>query len=151
MEKNRLKIEIVAGIFMLAGIICVSYLAINLGSLSMFGRDQYQVIARFTSASGLRTGAYVEAAGVRVGIIDSIVFEPDDYLATVTMSIDNNVPIQEDAVASIRTAGIIGDKFIKITPGGSEDILTSGMEIIETEPSINLEELISKYIFESGK
>jgi len=60
------------------------------------------------------------------------------------------VPISEDAVASIRTAGIIGDKFVKITPGGAEDMLTAGMEIVETEPSINLEELISKYIFESG-
>jgi len=70
-------------------------------------------------------------------------------LSVVTMDIDNGVIISEDAIASVRTSGIIGDKFIKITPGGSEVVLTEGMEIYETEPSINLEELISKYIFES--
>ena len=67
------------------------------------------------------------------------------------MDIDKNIKISEDAIASIRTAGIIGDKFIKISQGGADDYLEPGMEILETEPSINLEELISKYIFESGK
>jgi len=85
----------------------------------------------------------------RVGLVDKIEFDPDDYLAVVTMGIDNYVHIQEDAIASIRTAGIIGDKYIKITPGGLE-YLEPGGEITETEPSINLEELISKYVFESG-
>jgi phospholipid/cholesterol/gamma-HCH transport system substrate-binding protein len=80
--------------------------------------------ARFTSASGLRSGAYIEAAGVRVGTIDSIVFDPEEYLAIVYMAIDKDVLVQEDAVASIRTAGIIGDKFIKITPGGRRSTVT---------------------------
>jgi phospholipid/cholesterol/gamma-HCH transport system substrate-binding protein len=151
MAEQRLKVEVTVGLFLLLGLICVSWLAIRLGDISMFDRDQYQVIARFTSASGLRQGAYVEAGGVRVGIVDSIGFDSERYLAVVTMSIDRSVPISEDAMASIRTAGIIGDKFVKITPGGAEETLTSGMEILETEPSISLEELISKYIFESGK
>jgi phospholipid/cholesterol/gamma-HCH transport system substrate-binding protein len=151
MPEQRTKTEIIVGLFLLLGLVCVSWLAIRLGDISMFGKDQYQVVARFTSASGLRRGAYVEAGGVRVGIVDSIGFDAEQYLAVVTMSIDRGVPISEDAVASIRTAGIIGDKFVKITPGGAEEVLTAGMEIIETEPSINLEELISKYIFESGK
>ena len=134
---------------MVLGLIAISFVAIKLGDISMLGNDQYQLTASFTSASGLRSGAYVEAAGVRVGDIDNIVFDTNDYYAVVTMNIDNGVNISEDAVASVRTAGIIGDKFIKITPGGSEVTLQAGMEIIETEPSINLEELISKYIFES--
>lgn len=150
MDKKTLKIEVLVGLFMLVGAICISFIAIKIGGISLFDRSQYQVIAKFTSASGLRNGAYVEAAGVRVGLVESVVFDPEDYLAVVTLSIDKNVPIQEDALASIRTAGIIGDKFIKITPGGSDVNLTEGEEIIETEPSINLEELISKYIFESG-
>jgi phospholipid/cholesterol/gamma-HCH transport system substrate-binding protein len=150
MNDKRSRIEISVGIFMIIGLIAISFIAIKLGDLSMLGTDQYQLVARFTSASGLRSGAYVEAAGVRVGDIDSIVFDTDQYHAVVTININNGVTISDDAVASVRTAGIIGDKFIKITPGGSGEFLQEGMEILETEPSINLEELISKYIFESN-
>jgi phospholipid/cholesterol/gamma-HCH transport system substrate-binding protein len=150
MSDKQSKIEFGVGVFMVLGLIAISFIAIRLGDLSMFGKDQYEVIARFTSASGLRTGAHVEAAGVRVGEIDSIVFDTDEYYAIVTLNIDNGVMISEDAIASVRTAGIIGDKFVKLTAGGSDVYLTEGMEIYETEPSINLEELISKYIFESG-
>lgn len=146
-EKN---IQVTVGAFMIVGLISLSYLAIKLGDLNLMGGDRYHVIAKFTSASGLNTGAYVEAAGVRVGLVDSIEFDPEDYLAVVTLAIDEGVPIHEDAIASIRTAGIIGDKYVKITPGGL-DYLEPGGEIFETEPSINLEELISKYVFESGE
>ncbi|MBT7951733.1 MAG: outer membrane lipid asymmetry maintenance protein MlaD [Gammaproteobacteria bacterium] len=150
MADKQTKIEIAVGIFMLVGLACISYIAVQLGDLQVLGQKSYIVNARFTSASGLRSGAYIEAAGVRIGTIDSIVFDPDLYQAIVYMAIDEDVPIHEDAVASIRTAGIIGDKFIKITPGGGE-YLNEGEEIFETEPSINLEELISKYIFETEK
>ncbi len=149
MTDKRTKIEISVGVFMVIGLIAISFIAIKLGDLSLIGKNQYQVVARFTSASGLRTGAYVEAAGVRIGDVDSIVFDTDEYHAVVTLNINNGVTITDDAIASIRTAGIIGDKFVKITPGGSGDFLQDGMEIVDTEPSINLEELISKYIFES--
>ena len=150
MSEKQSKIEIGVGIFMIIALVAISFIAIRLGDLSIFGTDQYQVIAKFTSASGLRTGAYVEAAGVRVGEVDNIAFDTDDYYAVVTLNIDNGVTISEDSIASIRTSGIIGDKFIKLTAGGLDIYLTDGMEIYETEPSINLEELISKYIFESG-
>lgn len=150
MADKRSRIEISVGIFMIIGLIAVSFIAIKLGDLTMLGKDQYQLVARFTSASGLRSGAHVEAAGVRVGDIDSIEFDTDEYYAVVTININNGVTVSDDAVASVRTAGIIGDKFIKITPGGSGEYLTPGMEILETEPSINLEELISKYIFENN-
>ncbi len=149
MTDKRSRVEISVGIFMIIGLIAISFVAIKLGEFNMLGKDQYQLIAKFTSASGLRSGAYVEAAGVRVGDIDRIEFDTSEYYAVVTMNIDNGVTISDDAIASVRTAGIIGDKFIKITAGGSEEMLQAGMEIVETEPSINLEELISKYIFES--
>ena len=151
MEDNRSKTAIAAGVFMLIGLLCVAYLAVRPGDVNLFPRKQYLVSARFTSASGLREGAYVEAGGVRVGNVAGIRFDRDKYVAVVTMAIDDGVPISRDAVASIRTAGIIGDKFVKISPGGDDQTLTSGMEFKETEPSINLEELISKYIFEGGK
>ncbi len=150
MADKQTKIEIIVGFFMLIGLGCIFYIAIQLGDLQVLGQKSYPIEARFTSASGLRTGAYIEAAGVRIGTVDSIEFDAEDYLAIVILAIHNDVPIHEDAIASIRTAGIIGDKFIKITPGGGE-YLQPGEEIFETEPSINLEELISKYIFETDK
>ena len=150
MVDKQTKIEIIVGFFMLIGLASISYIAIQLGDLQILGQKSYIINARFTSASGLRTGAFIEAAGVRVGTVDSIEFDAEDYLAIVNLAIDIDVPVHEDAIASIRTAGIIGDKFIKITPGGGE-YLQPGEEIFETEPSINLEELISKYIFETDK
>ena len=150
MSEKQKKVEASVGIFMIIGLIAISFIVIKLGNISIFGQDQYQVIAKFTSASGLRTGAYVEAAGVRVGEISSIEFDTEDYYAIVTMNINDGVKISEDSIASVRTAGIIIDKFIKLTPGGLDIYLEDRAEIYETEPSINLEELISKYIFESG-
>ena len=150
MSERQYKPEIIVGLFLLLGLSAVSYLSVRLGEVSLLAKDRYPVIARFTSASGLRTGTHVEAGGVRVGTVEKIEFDPETYLAVVTLGINRSVPISSDAIASIRTAGIIGDKFVKITPGGAEDMLAPGMEIRETEPSINLEELISKYIFESG-
>ena len=142
--------ELLVGIFMLAGIIAISFLALRLGDVGLFNNDEYVIKAKFTSASGLREGAYVEIAGVTVGKVKKIEFDTENYLADVSISIPKEILIPDDSIASIRTAGIIGDKFIKISAGGSEDMVEAGMEIIETEPSINLEELISKYIFESG-
>jgi phospholipid/cholesterol/gamma-HCH transport system substrate-binding protein len=143
--------EILVGIFMLAGIIAISFLALRMGDVGVFNNDQYIIKARFTSASGLKEGAYVEMAGVTVGKVNKIIFNPETYLADVDISLQTNINVPDDSIASIRTSGIIGDKFIKISPGGSETYIEADMEIIETEPSINLEELISKYIFESGK
>ena len=145
------KTEIIVGIFMAAGLFSLGYLAIHMGDVDLFQGNKYTLQAKFTSVSGLKTGSWVEAAGVRVGKVSNITFDTENYLAVVTMEINDGVKVYEDATASIRTAGIIGDKFVKISAGGSENYLEPGMEIYETEPSINLEELISKYIFESGK
>jgi phospholipid/cholesterol/gamma-HCH transport system substrate-binding protein len=142
--------ELLVGIFMLIGIIAITFLALRMGDINLFNNDEYVINAKFTSASGLREGAYVEMAGVTVGKVKRIKFDPESYLAIVSMSLPKTILIPDDSIASIRTAGIIGDKFIKISAGGSEDYVEDGMEIIETEPSINLEELISKYIFESN-
>ncbi len=141
--------ELLVGIFMLVGIISITFLALRMGDLGLFNSDEYVIQAKFTSASGLREGAYVEMAGVTVGKVKTIKFDPESYLAEVNISLPKTINVPDDSIASIRTAGIIGDKFIKISAGGSDDYVEAGMEIMETEPSINLEELISKYIFES--
>ncbi len=146
---KRLNIEMAVGLFLIVGLICFSYLAIKLGDVGVFDDESYSVKARFISVSGLKEGAAVELAGVKVGNVSAIRLNPQEYEAEVELAIDEGVRLQEDIIASIRTQGIIGDKFIKITPGGADEYLTDGMEIEDTESAIMLEELISKYIFES--
>ena len=143
--------EILVGIFLLIGIIAITFLALRIGDFQLLNNQQYIIKAEFTSASGLKKGAHVEIAGVSVGKVTNIIFNPETYLAEVHIAIENSIQIPDDSIASIRTSGIIGDKFLKISPGGSDNIIEPNMIISETEPSINLEELISKYIFESGK
>ena len=145
---KKMNLEMIVGLFLLAGFACFSYLAIKMGDIRMFRNETYAVTARFTSISGLREGSVVELAGVNVGKVSRIELDPGEYEAVVHLDIDKAVELQDDSIASIRTAGIIGDKFIKLTPGGSDIILGAGDEIEETESSISLEELVSKYIFE---
>ena len=148
---KNMNLEMIVGLFLLAGFACFSYLAIKMGDIKMFHNETYDVTARFTSISGLKKGSVVELAGVNVGKVSRIELDPSDYEAVVHLDVDKTVKLQDDAIASVRTAGIIGDKFIKLTPGGSDTILGSGDEIEETESSISLEELVSKYIFEGKK
>jgi phospholipid/cholesterol/gamma-HCH transport system substrate-binding protein len=133
---------------MIAGFLCFAWLSIQLGDIDVFGPKTYSVTAKFGSVSGLKSGAIVEIAGVQVGKVTDISFDPDDYEAKVVMSINQGVVLQDDSIASVRTAGIIGDRYIDISPGGSEELLGDGGRIFETESAINLEELVSKYIFE---
>ena len=146
---KRTNLELTVGLFLILGIACFSYLAIVLGDVAIFDDDTYMLRARFQSSSGLKEGSPVEIAGVAVGKVTEIRFDPEEYLSVVELAVPRDVKIQEDATASIRSTGIIGSKFVKISPGGSDDYLEAGMEILETESSVSIEELISKYIFES--
>jgi phospholipid/cholesterol/gamma-HCH transport system substrate-binding protein len=147
-EKSSLELSV--GLFLVVGLLSLTYLAVKLGDVGIFSDDSYSLNARFISSSGLIEGAFVEVGGVRVGTVQDIKVDYASYESIVEMSLDPSIKLQDDAIASIRTSGIIGDKFVKIAPGGSETYLEPGGEIIETESSISLEELISKYIFESG-
>lgn len=143
---RKINIETGVGIFLIFGLLCLGYLSVKLGDLNMFGSDQYSVKARFANVSGLKEGAGVEVAGVSIGKVSKI--HLDDYEALVELLIDPGVKLQEDAIASIRTQGIIGDKYVKIKIGGSDNFIGNGDELLETESAIELEELVSKYIFE---
>jgi phospholipid/cholesterol/gamma-HCH transport system substrate-binding protein len=144
-----MNVEMVVGVFLLAGFISFSWLAVKMGDINPFENETYPVTARFTSISGLKEGSTIELAGVIVGKVNTIELDTGDYEAVVHLDVDKTVELQDDTIASIRTSGIIGDKYIKLTPGGSDIILEAGDEIEETEPSISLEELVSKYIFDS--
>lgn len=145
---KKLSTEFIVGLFLLTGIAAVMYLSIVVSGVAGFGSDGYRLKAIFENSSGLKRGAIIEIAGVKVGQVKSIVLDPETQESVVWLEIDQAVEVQDDAVASIRTAGIIGDKFVKITVGGG-DLLDDGDEIIETEPSISIEELVSKYIFDT--
>jgi phospholipid/cholesterol/gamma-HCH transport system substrate-binding protein len=138
-------IEVAVGLFMLAGILALGYLSIRLGQVDLFGAKAYTVFADFPTVGGLKTGATVEIAGVRVGRVDSIRLK--DFQARVAMHIEQGVPIQTDAIASIKTKGLIGEKFVQISPGGSDKLVPPEGRISEVEAPVDIEELISKYVF----
>ena len=146
---KRFDIEYAVGLFMIAGLLSIFWLVTELGGVAAVGNENYTLRARFVSASGLKPGADVELAGVVVGQVTRVSYIADDYEAEVELAITKDAILQDDAIASIRSTGIIGGKFLKITPGGSDIILVENDEIRETESSVNFEELLSKYIFSS--
>jgi phospholipid/cholesterol/gamma-HCH transport system substrate-binding protein len=142
---KRFNVELFVGLFLIAGFLSFLYLAIRLGEVEIFSTGDYTVKARFASVSGLKLAAVVEIAGVPVGKVKSISL--DKGQAVVEMQISSKLKLPEDSIASIRTMGIIGDKYIKISLGGSDNDIHPGGWITETESSVDLEEILSKYIF----
>jgi phospholipid/cholesterol/gamma-HCH transport system substrate-binding protein len=146
---KKFSLETSVGIFVLIGILCIGYLAVKLGKMEWMGNNNYGVTAVFETVSGLKTGAQVEMAGVPIGQVDSITLDQNRQAALVRFKIKNGVVLTDDVIASVKTSGLIGDKFIKITPGGSDEILKNGDSIVETESALDIEDLISKYAFGS--
>jgi len=142
MEKT--KMELVVGLFVLIGIVCLGYLSIKLGKLEVIGGGLYEIEAQFTSASGLKPGATVEIAGVEVGRVKAIGLKEDR--AIVKLGIDKDTKLYTDTIASIKTRGIIGEKFLALSPGGGGDPLKAGDMIRDTESGLDLEELVSQYV-----
>lgn len=140
-------LELGVGVFVLLGIICVGYLTIRLGEIEVLGDKTYMLNARFKSVTGLRAGAQVEIAGVQVGQVDSIALDPKDQVAMVRLKIKEAIVLGDDVIASVKTAGLLGDKYILLSPGGSDKILKPGDMIIETEPVLDIEGLIGKFAF----
>lgn len=144
---NNAKLEFTVGVFMLIGILCLGYLSIKLGKMELIGGNNFRVIARFDSVSGLKPGARVELAGVEIGSVERIgLSNASGDQAEVTLRIREGIKVGDDVIASVRTSGIIGDKFIKLKPGGSDQFLKEGGRIRETESAIDIEELVSKFI-----
>lgn len=142
---NRRGVEIIVGAFVLAGVVCLAHLSIGLARREVVRGRGYTVKAVFSDVGGLRTGAAVTVAGVEVGRVSRI--ELRDYQGAVSMYIDGSVKLQSDSIASIRTRGLIGEKLIAISPGGEDETLADGGSIVETEPAVDLEQLISKFVF----
>jgi len=142
---DRSRVNVAVGIFVVLGILALGYLSIKLGRVSFFGNAGYAVTVDFPGTGGLKTGSAVEIAGVEIGRVESIALV--DYQARVTLRIQPRVQLQDDAIASIKTKGLIGEKYVRISPGASEKLIGPGGKIREVEAPVDLEELISKYIF----
>jgi phospholipid/cholesterol/gamma-HCH transport system substrate-binding protein len=142
---KKIDLELAVGLFIIAGILCLGYLSVKLGKMEIMGERGYEIYGVFSNIGGLKVGSSVEIAGVNVGRVKSIVL--NDYQARVVFNFPEGLTIQEDAIASIKTRGLIGEKYIEITPGGSEKVIKPGGRIRETQPAVDMEELISKFVF----
>ena len=141
----KFDLELYVGLFILAGILCLGYLSVKLARLELIGTEEYEIYAVFDDIGGLKKGASVMIAGVVVGKVTSVNME--NYEARVKMSLPIRIKVQDDAIASIKTKGMIGEKFISIIPGGSDLFIKPGGRLTETQSSIDVEELISNYVF----
>jgi len=140
--------EITVGVFVFLGLLAIGWLAIIVGKVGGLGQSGYVLTANFDDAGGVRSGGDIMMAGVVIGRVDSVHLKDNDH-ASIILRINDGIQITEDAFASVRTKGIIGDRYIRVTQGSEETFLEAGSEIEETESAINIEDLISKYIFSS--
>src|SRR3972149_8315186 len=131
---KKFDVEIAVGIFVFLGILCMAYISVKLGKINLIGNDYYPVKAVFSTVKGLKKDTVVEIAGVEVGKVDTIKLV--NYEAVVTLLIREDIELQEDAIASIRTKGLLGEKYVEIAPGGSDVLIQPGATLHDTEPPI---------------
>jgi phospholipid/cholesterol/gamma-HCH transport system substrate-binding protein len=143
MERSRVNIAV--GIFLIVGALALGYLSVKLGRVSFLGGSGYALTVDFPSVGGLKAGSAVEIAGVEIGRVEAIGLA--DYQARVRLRVNQGIKLQEDSIASIKTKGLIGEKYIRISPGGSDKIIPPNGRIREVEAPVDFEELLSKYIF----
>jgi phospholipid/cholesterol/gamma-HCH transport system substrate-binding protein len=146
---KQTRLELFVGIFVLLGLAAVAYLTMKLGSGSLVGGNTYLIEARFSNAGGLHSGSSVLVAGVTVGRVEGVRIDPADYSAIATLRIATELRLPTDSMASIRTSGLIGDKYVFLSPGADDTYLKPGTRITMTESSVDLESLIGKMAFGS--
>lgn len=143
--------ETIVGLFILAGFAALCYLALQLGEIELFSSSRKYIIeAEFDNVSGVKAGAAVQVSGVVVGSVDSLRLNEDSY-AVLSLKLDKGIEVPVDSIASVKSQGIIGDKYIQISLGGDEQMLAAGEGITETESAVDIESLISKFAFGSAK
>ena len=143
--------ETVAGIFVIIGLLSVAYMTVKLGDVSLLSDDTYFLSARFNSVSGLRIGNPVQMHGMEIGRIAGFTMDQENQVAVVELKLKNGIKVYDDAIASIKTAGLIGDRYISIDPGGAGDLLKAGDTISDTESPVEIGDLIRKYAFGDAK
>lgn len=144
MPKRTFSMEFFVGLFTMIGVAAAGYLAVGLGELELLGSDRYHIYAEFDNVSGLQSGASVEIAGVPIGDVSEI--NLSDPVARVTLRLNRNVQIRDDDIASIRTKGIIGDRYVKVSRGASDKFIPEGGVVTETESVVDIEDIIGKIV-----
>lgn len=144
---KKYTMETTVGIFLVFGLLCVGYLTVKLGHVSLFGDNAYSLFARFTSVTGLRAGSLVYISGIEVGRVEKLAMDQEKQKAVAEIRIRNDIKVFDDAIASIKTEGLIGDMHLSIDPGGAGTLLKPGGTITDTQSAVNIADLISKYAF----
>lgn len=139
--------ETVVGIFVVIGLLAIGYMTVKLGNVGFLGENTYSLYAKFTSVTGLRVGNPVNMLGLEIGRVESFKMDQKNLVAVVELKINNGIEVYDDAIASIKTEGLIGDKYVSIDPGGGGDLLANGDTITDTESPTDIMDLISKYAF----
>jgi phospholipid/cholesterol/gamma-HCH transport system substrate-binding protein len=144
---NIRKIEISVGLFVFVGLAATAFLAVRIGGgrLALSAPDTQLTVARFTNASGLRTGSTVRVAGVPIGEVAEVKLDHKDVVALVTLRLDASVKLDDDTSAAVRSSGLIGEKFIALDPGSSGVPLAPGALIVDTQSAVDLEDIISRF------
>ncbi len=144
---KKYTLETIVGVFVVLGLVCIGYMTVKLGKLNILGNDTYPLVAKFSSVSGLRKDNPVRILGIEVGRVEKITMDQENLKAVVELRVRNDIKIYDDAIASIKTEGLIGDKYLNIDPGGGGDLLKPNGVIIDTQAPVDIEQLISKYAF----
>ena len=139
--------ETVVGIFMFFGLLCISYMTVKLGNVSLFGDNTYSLFGHFNKVTGLKVGNQVNMLGLDIGRIAGFSMDQEAQVAIVEFRIKKGIKIYDDAIASIKTEGLMGDKYVDIDAGGGGEQLKPGDTITETESPVDIQEIISKYAF----
>jgi phospholipid/cholesterol/gamma-HCH transport system substrate-binding protein len=139
--------ETIVGVFVLAGLAFIGYMTVKLGDVGLFGDDSYSLTARFSKVTGLRTGSIVNMLGLEIGRVGKLAIDQEKQQALVELRIRKGIKIYDDAIASIKTEGIIGDRYVSVDAGGGGTLLKPGDAIVETEAPADLMDLVSKYAF----
>lgn len=142
---DRRGLELGVGVFLVVGVLCLAYLSFKLGDVHLWGDTGYEVTATFSNVAGLKDKAPVTMAGVMIGEVKDIQLK--DGQALVTLRIRNGIQLEEDVIAGIKTLGIIGDKYVSISPGSSEEFIRPGGRIRDTQPPLDLESLVGRFVF----
>jgi len=139
--------ETVVGIFVIIGLACIGYMTVKLGNVGFFGDNSYSLFAKFNTVTGLREGNPVNMLGLEVGKVQKFTMDQENQQVLVEFKINKGIEIYDDAIASVKTEGLIGDKYVAVDPGGGGDLLANGDSITDTNSPTDIMDLVSKYAF----
>jgi len=139
--------ETVVGIFVVIGLFLIGYMTVKLGNVGFFGDNSYSLFAKFNTVTGLREGNPVNMLGLEVGKVQKFTMDQENQQVIVEFKINKGIEIYDDAIASVKTEGLIGDKYVAVDPGGGGDLLANGDSITDTNSPTDIMDLVSKYAF----